>query len=262
MGEPAVAEVQQGQEVGQPELPGLENQNTEPQVKKAPSAEELIADKARLEERYKHSSEEGIRLNQEVKKLREDLEKTRSLTGNNNSPLAPQLPDEDSIVSYKMTQVGMDERAARHAAKVELGLLAQQRAMQVQLQALQNQMRFQNEQSNRLAMESNPLLKEAESYFADWPEMKLVSPAEKIERYRKVKPNVSTTITGRDTSAIKGQAGSPAGSGSGSRGGNVLQTELEKTAKDMGLSSSAELADLQRATDQDSYDAYKKKWKK
>ena len=224
------------------------------------SPEQLKIRLARTEERYSYSSAEGKRLYEENKKLQERL--TTLEKGKDSSSLTTQnqsLPDVNTIMRYKMEQVGMDEKAARHQAEIEVGMMSQMRALQVQNQALANQMRFQNEQNSRLAVESNPIFKEAEQFFADIPEMAGVSPADKVERLRAFKAKMNPQASGRDTSAIKGAAGSTVGDGTASQ--PTAATQNEQIAKDSGFGNFKQMEDFAGVKTDADYKAYKQRWK-
>lgn len=227
---------------------------------------ELRVHAAKIGERYKSSSTEAKRLHQQsldnqarITALEQQLAK--STTPPAPTPSAPErpaaLPSIDAIMKVKV-DAGMDEKVARHSAEVELALMGQNQALVTRLKALENQLRFSMEDAAATAIAGNAQFKEANDFFADFPEMAGATPAEKLQRYQTIKGKMTPAAPTRDTSAARASAGSPSGNGSNSAPqGNQ---ELEAAAKEAGYKSAAQMDELAQCNTAAKHAAYKKKW--
>lgn len=218
---------------------------------------DLATENAALKERIKHSTEQGVRVAEDLKGLKEELAQLKK--GNQQPAQAPeQFPAEAQYVKYWMEEGEMTEKQARAEYRRELSQWNDNRFIRTQLAALQNVQRFEAEQRERGLATLNPEAKEAEDFWKDIPAMDAMPITEKITAMKNLRTRM--TPSGRDTTAIKAASGGP--TGSANRGAATMDSSADDAeAKKAGFPSYKAMQEMTRCTTAEDYAAYKKRWK-
>lgn len=251
-------------ENGQPALAEANEQvessnNTELQQKEVKP--DVAVELATISERYKHSSQEGVRLHQENKDLKarlDSLEKNSSLTKQSNEN---RLPDEETYVKWWTDNGEKTEKEARAEFKREYVQEAKFLALEETNRALMRRLQFEEEQREKGVLSINPLAIEANEFFKDIPEVNSLPLTDKIERYKIFQSKgIIPKSPGRDLTAIKSAAGTSIGSGSKST--VSPNTAFDDAARAAGFKSYQAQQELNKCQTQADYNTWNAKWNK
>lgn len=229
----------------------------------------LEVELATVKERYKHSSEEGIRLHNELKEARErlaKLEQNSSLTQIQQQQQAPRsgLPDRQTYVKYWTENGDKTEKEAAAEYDREVWLLSQVQGIQQAMELSTRRQQFEAQQREAAMTMLNPEAKEAEEFFKATPEfapMAGLPMTDKIKAYQALKPRLAQKPGGKDLSGIKAAAGGTVG-GSARGSGPVSSTaEDEATARRGGFPSAAAMRDFKSVHTDADYSEWAKRWK-
>lgn len=213
-----------------------------------------------LEGKYSASSREAHKL---VEDLKQEREARIRLEGSlkKDSEAQNRFPNEDEYVKY-YTELGQSPEIARAEYKEKRINYDNQQILYKQTLALQNLLRYQAEEQNRLAYATNEDAKKAHEFFQGLPEFESMPIADKIQRMNDLKGRMGVRIEGRDTTQAKLAASGGNTSGSGRAGEAPDTSHLDSEAKRSGFSCWKELEDAQKLSTPESYAEYKRKWKR
>lgn len=212
---------------------------------------------AKIQERYKHSSDEGVRLARELAELKSQVQAQQD---RQNVPKAPTI-DEEAGVKYLMEQLGFDERQARFQVKNDIHAANARNALDSQIQIIMRQNEALNERLNTSQESLNPVVSEAKAYFekAGLPEMMALPPEIQVERYNSLK-KIGAVSVPRGT-VDKSELLRSASSGQGSANGRTMAPSIENYNKTLFPSAQA-AAEYAHITTQEQHEAFKRKYKK
>lgn len=245
-----------------------------PELKIPTTLEEAQRELVKINERYASSSRAGKEnhalaeeraqkletLNQEIAELRAKLPPPAA---DNPRSAAIQLPSLDQMIQVKMDKGGMTEPQARHQAEAEMSILQQLNETRVASRALANQIKLMNMEQGRMAVATNPNLKEAREFFnnKDFPTMAGASDSEVLQQYQVIKPRLAPAVSSRDLSAVKRAAGAAAG-GAGAGAGPSANAEADEFAKSNGFNNAAQMHALEACKTDADFAAYRKQFPK
>ncbi len=155
----------------------------------------------------------------------------------------------------------MSEKEARAAYQREVYYDARMRNMESAIQAQANIARFEADQREKGFLSLDPLAKQASEFFKEFPEIDALPISEKTERYKKLQPHLKVQSEGRDLSAVKAAASSPAGSGGNAKMAGPSSSDQETTAKGAGFTSFQSMEEARACKTQADFKAWKTKWK-
>lgn len=240
-GNSAIAEPNQTEQTNLSPQQGVTNESEGSQEGGAENPEVQLA---LIKERYKHSSEEGIRLNkqlqreveekQELRQRLEKLERNQQQQGSLTKQAG--FPSRDQYKSYWKEKGDKTDAEADAEYDREYAQWTEIQTIKTQNAALHNLLRLEAEQREKGYMNTDPVSREAVEFFKDIPELEAIPLADKVERYKAIKNKLVVTPSGRDLSQIKNATGGNVG-GLGGSINTSNNSQLDDQAKSMGFPS-------------------------
>jgi len=209
------------------------------------------------EKRYEDSSREAQRLFGESQRLQGELDAARrSLKERDNQENQPQgfVPEDDFV--KKWIEKGIPEDAARFMYQDRSQIHSAMQFMMMQNQAMANRMKFAEENSNKLSLESNPAIKQAVEFWKDVPAVAALPISEQADLYRK---KFQSSTGNRDLSAVKGAASSPAGGG-GRGSAPSFTAEQDTEARAANFPSAQAMKEYVNVQTEDQDKQWRAKW--
>ena len=204
----------------------------------------------RLEERYKNSSQEAIRLHQELK--------SRDLANQ-----ASGFPDEETRIKILVNEIGMDEKHARHQARTETANYEGFRQMHGEMEAVKRSNAFLNEQLNKTQIMRDPDYVKALEVFKDAPELLALPPIEMVERFHgfQAKGFIPKTSAQDRSELARAASGSPGSATGRNAAASPASTAAnESLAKLAGFPSSAAMEAFKFVKTESDHAAWSKKF--
>lgn len=224
--------------------------NTEPLSPADAEAKALqvTIEKAKLEERYAHSSTEAKRLNEALKAAEAKIAafEQRSLTTQSQPSAQDSFPSREAYIKAAVENWDKTEKEAGADWQREHTLWQNQKYLENAIQALHNKQQFEAQLREQTHLQ-DPEAKEASEFFKKFPEIDALPTIEKVERYRTFKQQFGTQVSGRDTSAAKIAAGG-ASSHASTRTAEVANPQADEFAKKAGYPSYKALMEFKNAT--------------
>lgn len=260
-GEPANAETTLGATAtadgGQAQVEGTQEEGG----KAGDPAIELAA----LKERYKHSSEEGLRLHNELKEAKDRLSRLENSSlkqqqqQQGQQPAQAMFPDKQSYIKYWTEHGEKTEKEASAEYDRERFMFDSLQQLRAQQDAILAKQKFDAmEREASLAM-TNPEAKAAVDFFKDDPILDSLPVSEKIQRYNRYVVANKPKVEGRDLSAIKGAAGSTVGGAA--KASASVTAEEDAMARNAGFPSMAAMRDFNNVKTAAEHAQWKTKWK-
>jgi hypothetical protein len=243
------------------QLPPAEDGVTDNQEGKPQLSPEVLAEK------YKHSSGEARRLNEELKAAREQNEalqreiRERSLTPQrDNQVTEARFPNEDEYIKALVENGDKTEKEARWEYKNNQILWQNQQNLYKAMEAMNKRQQFESELRQKELYETSPDAKAAVEFFKGTPRLEDLPMADKIEAYKKLQPRITPQSSGRDLSSVKMAASGSQGNGAS---GAVVanNSQLDEAAKQAGFKSWKHQEDVRSCKTADQFDAIRKKYK-
>jgi len=260
-GEPANAETTLGAtataEGGQAQVEGTQEEGGK--------AGDLAVEHAALKERYKHSSEEGLRLHNELKEAKDRLarlEKQSSLTQQQQQQVGSQqaaFPDKQSYIRYWTEHGEKTEKEASAEYDRERFMFDSLQQLRAQQDAILAKQKYDAMEREAAMALTNPEAKAAVDFFKDDPIFDSLPVSEKIQRYNKYVVANRPKVEGRDLSAIKGAAGSTVG-GAAKQSASAT-AEDDAVARGAGFPSMQAMRDFNNVHTAQEHAQWKAKWK-
>lgn len=224
---------------------------------------ELATKYAVLEERYKHSSEEGVRLHQRVKELEAaDKARASSLTTQPHQKLeqGATFPSRTEYIKHWTENGEKTDKEAAAEYEREFHYWQKDQIRDQQLEALAKRLNFESVERDRGLSSLHPKAKEAQEFWADNPAMSALPISEQIEHFDSVHKKLNAPLkVKRDLSEVQNATGSTVGgAGKMAPAGNG---ELDAKARVAGFPSHQAQLDMNKCLTQQDYSAWKLKYK-
>jgi hypothetical protein len=219
-----------------------------------------------LSEKYKHSSGEARRLNEEKKALEERLNalerdfRERSLTPQRDSQATEnRFPTEEEYVKTWVENGDKTEREARLEYKSNSVLWQNQQNLFKSIEAIAKRQQFESELREKSLYETSSEAKAATEMFKGIPYLEGLSAVQKMEVMKKLQPNLAPRAEGRDTSLVKQAASGSVGNGA-SAATSAQNSQLDEIAKANGFPNWKVQEELRKCQTAEQYQAVKKKY--
>lgn len=229
-----------------------------------PSLEQLVTENAVLKEKEKHSTEQGVRVAEDLKSLKAELAKLRegSLTNQQHQGQQQEgFPSRDQYVKYWTEQGEKTEKEAGAEYEREKVQWQRDQIRDQAVIALTKKLQFESEERERGLSTLNPKAKEAEEFWAEVPAMSALPISDQIEQMDKIraKAGIAPRVT-KDLSEMKGSIGSSVG---GAAKTVVTATsEQDSLARKYGFPSYAAQVEMNKCNTPADFKAWDLKWKK
>lgn len=222
----------------------------------------LEAEFAVLKERYSHSSTEGKRLADELKRANERLQALETQRSLKNEEVQQQdsFPSEEQYVRYWVENGDKTEKEARLEWRDKHIVHQNQMALMKGQEALIKRLTFEAELREKQAINNNPEAEKAQEFFKDVPEIASLPVIEQINRYKQLTKNFAVKPEGRDLSEVK-RAASGIGPGTASAGQSNPNAQLDNEAKKNGYPSWKIQEEFRKCQTAEEHFALKQKYK-